>query len=99
MTALMSLILLMTALSGYGGTTQDTGTVLTRFLAPDVHAKPMARMWFPDAGAGEATKEQLDKLGVRDMKFVSGTGEYTLTFTTPEDHGVRIMGSVLLITF
>ena len=40
----MSLILLMTALSGYGGTTQDTGTVLTRFLAPDVHAKPMARM-------------------------------------------------------
>ena len=32
----MSLILLMTALSGYGRTTQDTGTVLTRFLAPDV---------------------------------------------------------------
>ena len=25
--------------------------MLTRFLAPDVHAKPMARMWFPDAPA------------------------------------------------
>ncbi len=49
----MSLILLMTALSGHGGTTQDTGTVLTRFLAPDVHAKPMARMWFPDAANKE----------------------------------------------
>ena len=47
-----SLILLMTGLSGYGRTTQDAGTVLARFLAPDAHAKPMARMWFPDAGGG-----------------------------------------------
>ena len=58
---MMSLILLMTGLSGYGRTTQDTGTVLTRFLAPDVQAKPMARMWFPDASAGEDDNDYIEK--------------------------------------
>lgn len=51
----------MTGLSGYGRTTQNTGTVLARFLDPDVHAKPMARMWFPDAGAGEDNDDYIDK--------------------------------------
>lgn len=32
----------------------------------------------------QATKEQLDTLGVSNMKYVSGTGEYTMTFATPE---------------
>ena len=58
---MMSLIVLMTGLSGYGRTTQGTGTVLARFLDPDVHAKPMARMWFPDAGAGEDNGDYIDK--------------------------------------
>ena len=58
---MMSLLLLMTGVSGYGRTTQNTGTVLTRFLDPDVHAKPMARMWFPDAGAGEDNDDYIDK--------------------------------------
>ena len=35
----------------------------------------------------QATGEQLDTLGVSDMKYVSGTGEYTLSFTLPEDFG------------
>ena len=30
-----------------------------------------------------ATSEQLDMLGVSHMQYVSGTGEYTLTFTLP----------------
>jgi hypothetical protein len=33
----------------------------------------------------QATKEQLDELGVLDMKYVSGTGEYTITFVTPDN--------------
>ncbi len=33
----------------------------------------------------QATKEQLDTLGVSNMKYVSGTGEYTMTFATPEN--------------
>lgn len=32
-----------------------------------------------------ATEDQLKTLGVEDMKFVSGTGEYSITFTTPEN--------------
>ena len=35
----------------------------------------------------QATKEQLDQLGVRDMKYVSGTGEYTIAFASPENWG------------
>ena len=31
----------------------NTGSVLQSFLEPDFHAKPMARLWFPDAAAGE----------------------------------------------
>ena len=33
----------------------------------------------------QATSEQLDMLGVSDMKYVSGTGEYTISFTLPDD--------------
>ena len=35
----------------------------------------------------QATSEQLDMLGVSDMKYVSGTGEYTISFTLPDDFG------------
>jgi hypothetical protein len=34
-----------------------------------------------------ASGEQLDMLGVSDMKYVSGTGEYTITFTLPNNFG------------
>ena len=33
----------------------------------------------------QATEDQLNALGVSDMKYVSGTGEYTLVFTAPEN--------------
>lgn len=32
-----------------------------------------------------ATEDQLNELGVTDMLYVSGVGEYTTTFTLPED--------------
>ena len=35
----------------------------------------------------QASNEQLDMLGVSDMKYVSGTGEYTISFTMPDDFG------------
>lgn len=35
----------------------------------------------------QVTDEQLDMLGVSDMKYVSGTGEYTISFTLPDDFG------------
>lgn len=33
------------------------------------------------------TNEQLDMLGVTDMIYVSGTSEYTIFFTLPDDFG------------
>ena len=35
----------------------------------------------------QATNEQLDRLGVSDMKYVSGTGEYTISFSLPDNFG------------
>lgn len=35
----------------------------------------------------QAANEQLDMLGVSDMKYVSGTGEYTISFTLPDNFG------------
>lgn len=39
----------------------DTGIVLDLFLDPNAHAKPMARMWFPDAAAGEDDDDMIEK--------------------------------------
>lgn len=39
----------------------SSGTVLDSFLEPDVHAKPMARMWFPDAAAGDDDDDSIEK--------------------------------------
>lgn len=35
----------------------------------------------------QVANEQLDMLGVSDMKYVSGTGEYTISFTLPDNFG------------
>ena len=53
--------LLVISSSVFAETSQNTGTVLGLFLEPDVHAKPMARMWFPDAGSGEDENDLIDK--------------------------------------
>ena len=39
----------------------NTGSVLQSFLEPDFHAKPMARLWFPDAAAGEDDDDCIEK--------------------------------------
>ena len=55
--------LVMTVFSAFAETAGDLSpvTVLDAFLAPDVHAKPMARMWFPDAAAGGDDGDSIEK--------------------------------------
>ena len=45
---LMAMALLASS-SGFGQAVHGGESVIERFLAPDAPAKPMARMWFPDA--------------------------------------------------
>ena len=53
--------LLMIGASTSAASPRDAGTVLDLFLEPDARAKPMARMWFPDAGAGEDDGDMIEK--------------------------------------
>lgn len=46
----------------------------------------------------DVSKEILDSFGVEDMKYVSGTGTYTLTFDVPETWGDST-GSVLAVSY
>lgn len=57
----LTMALLMITTPVYAGAPQDTGIVLDLFLAPNAHAKPMARMWFPDAAAGEDDNDCIEK--------------------------------------
>ncbi len=43
------------------GTSVKERTVLEEFLAPEAHTRPMARMWFPDAGAGADENDFIEK--------------------------------------
>jgi hypothetical protein len=49
-----------TTVSGSAKETADV-SVIDRFNEPDAKAKPMARMWFPDAGAGEDPDDLIEK--------------------------------------
>ena len=46
---------------GFCQVVHERETVIESFLAPDAHAKPMARMWFPDASAGEDDNDYIEK--------------------------------------
>lgn len=70
--------LILTA--GYGltaetGISASTGsassTIIDKFKNPDVDAKPMARMWFPDAGAG-ASPEGLAMVAKQIKEMADG---------------------------
>ena len=61
---LPGVLMIVTSLSPWPALSQtvhDGGTVIESFLAPDAHAKPMARMWFPDASAGEDDNDYIEK--------------------------------------
>ena len=51
----------LTPSSGLSQIVHESRTVIESFLAPDSHAKPMARMWFPDASAGEDDNDFIEK--------------------------------------
>ena len=51
----------LTPSSGLSQIVDESRTVIESFLAPDSHAKPMARMWFPDASAGEDDNDFIEK--------------------------------------
>ena len=54
-------VALLTPSSGFSQIARESETIIEGFLAPDVHAKPMARMWFPDASAGEDDNDYIEK--------------------------------------
>ncbi|MCR5157881.1 MAG: hypothetical protein K6D37_02035 [Prevotella sp.] len=57
----LMIVALLTPSSGFSQVVHESKTVIERFLAPDAHAKPMARMWFPDASAGEDDNDFIEK--------------------------------------
>ena len=63
---------------GPDGESSDPG--ISRITDADFGARPLGR-WADIP----ATEEQLSILGVSDMKYVSGTAEYSLVFTAPEN--------------
>ena len=54
-------VALLTPSSGFCQIVHGSETVIEGFLTPDTHAKPMARMWFPDASAGEDDNDFIEK--------------------------------------
>ena len=58
----LMVVALLTPSSGFCQVVHESETVIEGFLAPDAHAKPMARMWFPDASAGEDDNDFIEKL-------------------------------------
>jgi cyclophilin family peptidyl-prolyl cis-trans isomerase len=57
----LMVLALLTPFSGFSQIVHDSKTVFESFLTPDAHAKPMARMWFPDASAGEDDNDYIEK--------------------------------------
>lgn len=59
--SVLAAVLLIISHSVFAETVRNTRTVLDLFLESDVRAKPMARMWFPDAAAGGDDNDLIDK--------------------------------------
>ena len=109
----LSRVLMVVALlapsSGFSRIVHDSKTVIERFLAPDVHAKPMARMWFPDASAGEDDNDFIEKqiselaakgFGGVEVAMIMTNGvrydnEVTRTYGWGTDNWIKLMKKVL----
>ena len=87
----------------------ESGTVIESFLAPDAHAKPMARMWFPDASAGEDDNDYIEKqiselaakgFGGVEVAMIMTYGvrygnDQTRTYGWGTDNWIKLMKKVL----
>ncbi len=103
----MALLFIVTSVSGEAS--RDSGTVLDSFLEPDRNAKPMVRMWFPDAGAGEDENDSIEKqiLELADKGFggaetamlmslgVRYTNEEARIYGWGTDNWIKLMKKVL----
>ena len=60
---ILAFALVITVFSSFAEPAEDrsAGTVLDSFLEPESQVKPMARMWFPDAGAGEDDDDSIER--------------------------------------
>ena len=81
----LMVVALLTPSSGFSQVVHESETVIESFLAPDAHAKPMARMWFPDASAGEDDDDYIEKQVSELAAKGFGGVEVAMIMT----HGVR----------
>ena len=106
-------LMVVALLSSSSGFSQEvvnvSETVIEGFLAPDVHAKPMARMWFPDASAGEDDNDYIEKqiselaakgFGGVEMAMIMTNGVYyenedTRIYGWGTDNWIKLMKKVL----
>ena len=72
----LMVVALLCPFSGFSQMVHDSQTVIESFLTPNAHAKPMARMWFPDASAGEDDDDyigkQISELAAKGFGGVAG---------------------------
>jgi hypothetical protein len=66
--------------------TTNYGTIIDKFIEPDIDARPMARMWFPDGGAG-ASEEGLAMIEkqINDMT-AGGMGGVEIAFLADDSN-------------
>ncbi len=64
----------------YGPDEESSDPGISKITDVDFGERPLGK-W----AEIQATGEQLSVLGISDMKYVSGTAEYSLTFTAPEN--------------
>ena len=85
LTGVLMVVALLTPSLGFSRFVNDSKSVIESFLTPDAHAKPMARMWFPDASAGEDDNDYIEKqISELAVKGFGGV-EVAMIMT----HGVR----------
>ena len=105
----LMVVVLLSPSSGFSQIVRDSKTVIESFLVPDAHAKPMARMWFPDASAGEDDSDYIGKQiselaakgfgGVEVAMIMTNGVEYgnelSRTYGWGTDNWIKLMKKVL----
>ena len=88
LTSWMLLVLVVASVGSAGQASKAGGTIIDKFKTPEVHARPMARTWFPDAGAGANSQglalvaKQVNDMarggfGGLEVAFLSDSTNYT----------------------
>ena len=105
----LMVVALLSPYSGFSRIVNDGKSVIESFLTPDAHAKPMARMWFPDASAGEDDNDYIEKqiselaakgFGGVEVAMIMTHGvryenDYTPDYGWGTDNWIKLMKKVL----